>query len=679
MEVGERDACTLVLEVTGLRTEIRSRRQTVHAVDGVSFSVAAGQTVALVGESGCGKSMTGLSIMRLLPRGGQRVAGTIVVAGRDVTTLPDKQMRRVRGNHVSTIFQDSATALNPTLTIGEQIAEAVRIHRGASAVSARARAVEMLEMVGVPSARGRLRSYPHELSGGLRQRVSIAIALVCEPKVVIADEPTTALDVTTQAQILDLLDSLKRRLSMGLLLITHDMGVVAERADNVLVMYAGRIVESASAQDLFRRPRHPYTAALLGSVPHVDLGRAQRLVGIPGAPPDLASPPNGCRFAPRCSRAQAHCRQHDPMLTSGSPEHAYACFFPIVEQRIASQASTDSAKHESDESTADPLVVVAGAVKEYPLSRGLRSGRHRAIKAVSNVSLQVMRGETLGLVGESGCGKSTLARLIVGLEKLNAGSITFNGEPIQTSGRRRRARNQPQLVFQDPYSSMNPRMRIRSVLREPLTAQRRGTRAQQIAAVRDLLISVGLPMKALDMYPHEFSGGQRQRIGLARALALEPELIVADEPVSALDVSVQAQVLNLMVQLQREHSLTYVVISHDLSVLRYMADRIGVMYLGKLVEIGPASRIYDHATHPYTAGLLSALPVPAPSPTPRSALHTIRGEPPSPVDPPSGCRFRTRCERAQDICGELEPPLRKVDANGHLAACHFPLHGVIET
>jgi len=662
-----------------LRTEIRTRRATVHAVDGVSFSVAAGQTVGLVGESGCGKSMTALSIMRLLPRGGRCAADTISVAGRDFRTLPDKQMRHVRGNDISMIFQDSATSLNPTLTIGEQIAEPVRIHLGASAAEARARATKMLQMVGVPSAHERLRAFPHELSGGLRQRVSIALALACEPKVVIADEPTTALDMTTQAQILDLLDSLKHQLNMGLLLITHDMGVIAERADTVLVMYAGRIVESAPTEDLFHRPRHPYTEALLRSVPNVDLGRAQKLDGIPGAPPDLASLPRGCRFAARCSRATDHCRENDPVLTNGSPSHAYACFFPISEERVQTPAAgVVTSEEKPDDSSADVLVMIDHAVKEFPLTGGFRLRGRRSVKAVSDVTLQVLRGETLGLVGESGCGKTTLARLIVGLEELDAGSITMNGEAIQASRRGRRWRNQPQLVFQDPYNSMNPRMRIMSVLREPLIAQRRGTRAQQVAVVRDLLTNVGLPGNVVGLYPHEFSGGQRQRIGLARALALEPELLVADEPVSALDVSVQAQVLNLMMRLKRERSLTYVVISHDLSVVRYLADRIGVMYLGKLVEIGPASRIYEQTAHPYTASLLAALPVPEPSPGPRSTRITIRGELPSPVDPPSGCRFRTRCDRAQEICGQREPPLRKIDAQGHRAACHFPLQEATE-
>ena len=676
----------MLLEVENLRTHIRLRTATVRAVDDVSLTLSAGETLGLVGESGCGKSMTAMSIMRLLPPGGDIVSGSVRLNGRDLLALPGSQMRQVRGNDIAMVFQDPMTSLNPTKTIGDQIAEPLQIHRRQSRKDALQRAVEVLGMVGMPKPAERLRDYPHRLSGGLRQRAMIAMALACEPKLLIADEPTTALDVTIQDQILTLLGHLTDELGMGMLLITHDMGVIASQADRVMVMYAGRIVESGTTGTLFRSARHPYSRALLASIPDLKTDKSKALASIPGLPPDLAHPPAACRFAPRCKHAQALCEQEDPVLRGEDPQHQFACFFPVqsngdqgkaaqvVRPRSASTVASGPSSPSEDERH-DALLVIDHAVKEFAVTRGILQRKTASVKAVSDVSIDVGRGETFGLVGESGCGKTTLGRLIIGLERPTSGTIRFDGEDLsRLRGETLRTRRQHfQLMFQDPYSSLDPRMRVGSILREPLIAQNVGSRKGRERRIRDLLGEVGLGAGAADLYPHEFSGGQRQRIGLARALILEPQLIVADEPVSALDVSIQAQILNLMKRLQSERDLTYVFISHDLSVVRYLADRIGVMYLGKLVEIGAAADVYERPAHPYTAGLLQSVPEPDPARARKDGEAAISGELPSSVNPPSGCRFRTRCPLAQDICAEQEPPMRAFHVPSHQAACHFPL------
>jgi oligopeptide/dipeptide ABC transporter ATP-binding protein len=682
-----RRAAEGVLEVDGLRTQIRMRSSTVTPVDGVSLAVAPGETVGLVGESGCGKSMTAMSIMRLLPPGGRIVGGTVRLAGRDLTALSEREMRQVRGNEVGMIFQDPMTSLNPTKTVGEQIAETVRLHRNATRRAAEARAAEMLDLVGVPKPSERLRTYPHHLSGGLRQRVVIAIALACEPKVLIADEPTTALDVTVQDQILSLLEDLKTRLGMGVLLITHDMGVIAEHADRVLVMYAGEIVEACGTSGLFREMRHPYTQALLESIPELHREGRRTLYSIPGRPPSLSRSFAECRFADRCRYARQRCRDESPKL-EGDEGHRYRCFFPVHGASVSTGAGELAAEDAAPGrklprigESPSPLLRLVDVNKEFAITRGLLQRRVGSVKAVSGVTLEVAKGETLGLVGESGCGKSTLARLIVALESPDSGTIHFDGDDLSAlrGGALRRRRRDLQLVFQDPYSSLDPRMRVSSILREPLVAQRIGSRTEQRARVRELLDQVGLAPAATGLYPHEFSGGQRQRIALARALTVSPSLVVADEPVSALDVSIQSQVLNLMKRLQKEHDLTYIVISHDLPAVRYLADRVGVMYLGKLVEIGPIAEIYERPAHPYTVGLLEAVPSTDHAGKRRDRQASVRGELPSAADPPSGCRFRTRCPRAEAICAEQEPVLRSFNVTSHQAACHFPLQQPLES
>jgi peptide/nickel transport system ATP-binding protein len=677
-----------VLQVSNLTTHIRLTGSVVHAVGNVDLRIAPGEALGLVGESGCGKSMAALSIIGLLPPGGVIVSGSIKLGGRELVGLTKDELRKIRGNEIAMIFQDPLTSLDPTKTIGYQVAEPVRLHKGASRAAAMARATEVLGLVGLPRPAERLGDYPHQLSGGMRQRVMIAMALSCEPRLLIADEPTTALDVTIQAQILELLRDLIDRLGMAMLLITHDMGVIAGHTDRVQVMYAGRMVEVTGTPELFAGMRHPYTRALLASIPRLNQDNRRRLLTIGGLPPDLFRPPAGCRFAPRCDRAVGECQVREPPLTGSTAGHLFSCWHPVEgpadaatkhgasvrPQVVARSTGPDG---ETSAPPVPPLLEARDLVKKFPVTVGAIVPRKGAfVHAVSGVSFTVAAGETLGLVGESGCGKTTIARLAAAIDRPSAGSVLVNGRDLAAlSGRAlRRQRRDLQLVFQDPYSSLDPTMRVGSLIREPLSIQQVGTRRQQQQRVFDLLDEVGLPRSAVERYPHEFSGGQRQRIGLARALTLSPKVIVADEPVSALDVSIRAQVLNLMKRLQADHGLTYIVISHDLAVVRCMADRIGVMYLGKLVEMGPAQDIYQHPAHPYTASLIGTIPVPDPAQARARKNAGIKGELPSPINPPSGCRFRTRCPFARELCAEQEPRLRSFGA-GHIAACHFPLQG----
>ncbi|MGN6867033.1 MAG: dipeptide ABC transporter ATP-binding protein, partial [Solirubrobacteraceae bacterium] len=492
---------------------------------------------------------------------------------------------------------------------------------------------------------------------------------------------------------------------MGIILITHDMGVIAGRTDRVVVMYAGRKVETASTGELFSGVRHPYTEALLASIPKLDQDKSQDLYSIPGLPPDLRFPPRACRFAPRCAFATERCRNEDPPLGGEDPAHPYACFHPrqssavqdtglgasliaVAEKNAALRdaygkeiellvtSAGSGASHVNGSGGSGPILEFQDVFKEFSVTAGaILRRRIGTLHAVSGVGLAVRRGETFGLVGESGCGKTTLGRLGVALDSPTQGRVLFNGVDLAAvkGGAFRALRQDLQFMFQDPYASLDPRMRVKEIISEPLDIARRGSSAERVQTVRRLLDEVGLAHDAMDRYPHEFSGGQRQRLGLARALALNPSVIVADEPVSALDVSIQSQILNLMKRVQTSHGLTYIVISHDLSVVRYLADRIGVMYLGKLVEVGPGNDIYDRPAHPYTAGLLEAIPVPNPEIAgERADKVAVRGELPSPLAPPSGCRFRTRCPRAQDLCARETPVLRPFGPE-HVAACHFPL------
>ncbi|HXW44516.1 MAG TPA: ABC transporter ATP-binding protein [Streptosporangiaceae bacterium] len=682
-----------LLEIADLRTEIRLRDATVRAVDGVSFTVDAGECLGLVGESGCGKTMTARSIVRLLPAGGVIAGGSVRLGGTELTGLPEQEMQRIRGNDVGMVFQDPSSSLNPTMTVGRQIAESVVVHRGADKQAAAARAVEALGLVRMPEPERVAAQYPHELSGGMRQRAMIAAALACEPRLLIADEPTTALDVTIQREILELIDDLRHQLGMAVILVTHDLGVIGGRTDKVAVMYGGRIVEQAATQTVFSFPRHPYTEALFEALPELAGPDSRALYSIPGRPPDLSVPAEGCSFAARCRYAQAWCTSHEPVLVGDHPGHTFACFYPAAAPQASSgdaarpvsawlaPGSALRAPRRAANGTAEqqPLLRVQGLVKDYPVAGGLIRRSAATVSAVADVSLELPAGQTLGLVGESGCGKTTVARLLAGLERPDAGSIVFAGTDLaRLSGRQRRRQGTGiQLMFQDSFASLDPRMRVRSILREPLLIQKAGRRRSHRRQVNRILDEVGLPPDAADRLPREFSGGQRQRLALARALIQRPALIVADEPVSALDVSVQAQILNLMRKLQRQYGLSYLFISHDLSVVRYMSDMIGVMYLGKLVEVGPAELICSAPAHPYTRGLIDAVPVVSTGPEPARQSGGLTGEPPAATDPPSGCRFRTRCPRAQEVCALQEPSLDPHAAAGQLVACHFPLTPVV--
>ena len=670
-----------LLDIRDLHTDIEIRSGVVHALSGVDLHVNPGETLGIVGESGSGKTMTALSLMGLLPPGGSVSSGQIILDGQDLTKLALKEKRKLRGTKVGMIFQDPLTSLNPTMKIGLQVCEPLRVHEKLSKKEALERAVEILKRVGMPRPEVVINNYPHQLSGGMRQRVMIAMALVCKPRILIADEPTTALDVTTQMQILDLIDELRDEYQMGVILITHDLGVVAGHTDRVAVMYAGRIVETAPTKTLFTEPKHRYTSSLMAALPERALAAGTKLFSIPGAPPSLTNLPVGCRFAARCLWATDECRAGYPDL-SGDDAHTFSCFHPVQEgdeSPAALQAKLDTQKN-GDEAGAQQAPLVSSEVlldvkeasREYESAgSGFFKRDKGVVSAVDRVSITVKKGETYGLVGESGCGKSTMGRLIAGLERPSSGAIKLDGRDLATLKGRDAVtiHRDVQMMFQDSYSAMDPRMRIDQILAEPMSIQKTGNARQIAERIMEIIEQVGLTEEILDRYPHEFSGGQLQRIGFARSLTLAPDLIVADEPVSALDVSVQAQVLNLMKDLQAELGLSYLFISHDLAVVQYMADRIGVMYLGRIVEEGPAKEVVENPKHPYTKALIDSIPVPDPEFSHDDRAIKLTGEPPSAVNPPEGCRFRPRCPFAGEEC-KIQPTLTD---ERHRVACHHPL------
>ena len=670
-----------LLDIRDLHTDIEIRSGVVHALSGVDLHVNPGETLGIVGESGSGKTMTALSLMGLLPQGGSVSSGQIILDGQDLTKLALKEKRKLRGTKVGMIFQDPLTSLNPTMKIGLQVCEPLRVHKKLSKKEALERAVEILKRVGMPRPEVVINNYPHQLSGGMRQRVMIAMALVCKPRILIADEPTTALDVTTQMQILDLIDELRDEYQMGVILITHDLGVVAGHTDRVAVMYAGRIVETAPTKTLFTEPKHRYTSSFMAALPERALAAGTKLFSIPGAPPSLTNLPVGCRFAARCLWATDECRAGYPDL-SGDDTHTFSCFHPVQEgdeSPAALQAKLDTQKN-GDEAGAQQAPLVSSKVlldvkeasREYESAgSGFFKRDKGVVSAVDRVSITVKKGETYGLVGESGCGKSTMGRLIAGLERPSGGAIELDGRDLATLKGRDAVtiHRDVQMMFQDSYAAMDPRMRIDQILAEPMSIQKTGNARQIAERIMEIIEQVGLTEEILDRYPHEFSGGQLQRIGFARSLTLAPDLIVADEPVSALDVSVQAQVLNLMKDLQAELGLSYLFISHDLAVVQYMADRIGVMYLGRIVEEGPAKEVVENPKHPYTKALIDSIPVPDPEFSHDDRAIKLTGEPPSAVNPPEGCRFRPRCPFAGEEC-KIQPALTD---ERHRVACHHPL------
>ncbi|WUE12735.1 ABC transporter ATP-binding protein [Nonomuraea sp. NBC_00507] len=661
-----------VLSIHDLIVEFDTPAGVVRAADAVSYDVHPGETLGVVGETGSGKSVTALAALGLLDASNlRRVSGSARLGGADLLSLPEHERRRRLGRDVAMVFQDPISALNPVQRVGDQIAEALRVHDpGLSARAARARVVELLQMVGVPQPDVRYEQYPHQFSGGMCQRAMIAMAIANRPKVLIADEPTTALDVSVQAQILDVLRIAREETGAGVVLITHDLGVIAETADRVCVMYGGRVVETGGVVATFTEPRHPYTAALLGSLPRIDTSAALPRP-IPGRPPDLIDLPAGCAFEPRCpiGGGNAECAQHRPALRDLGGT-ASACHFPDKVAGLLEGGRTEPRAvrvHDSSE----PVLEVRDLAKRFPVRSGV-FGRPKAwVHAVDGVSFRIEPGRTLGLVGESGCGKSTLARMLLRLINASGGQVRIGDRDVGRAHRRelREIRQHAQMVYQDPYASLNPRLTVGDNVAEPLRLHGGLSRAQRRARVVDLFERVGLRREHADRYPSEFSGGQRQRVAIARALALRPRLLILDEPVSALDVSVQAQVLNLLDDLQRESGMAYLFVSHDLSVVRQVADQVAVMYLGAIVEHGPVSRVYGDPRHPYTRSLLASVPVPDPVGRERRRRVPLGGDVPSPMNPPSGCRFRTRCPIAEPTCAEEAPALREV-AGGH-TACHF--------
>ena len=665
------ESASALLEVEDLHVQFLTSRGIVRAVEGLSFHVDPGEIVAIVGESGSGKSVSALSIMRLLPRNTGRIPkGRVTFNGRDLLTLSDEQMREIRGRDISMIFQEPMTSLNPILTIGMQITEPLLIHMGMNAEQARARAVELLGLVGIPDPARRLEQYPHQFSGGMRQRVMIAIGLACNPKLIIADEPTTALDVTIQAQILELMKNLSRKLNIALVVITHNLGVVARYADRVIVMYASRLVEENDADDVFHRPRHPYSMGLLRSVPRLDRPRGAKLETIEGLPPNAAAPPPGCRFAPRCPYKIAICETEPALLrtdTGGlSRCHRHE---EIAEGKIV-WAAADQALQTSISKTGTPLLSVRHLTKHFEVRGGLRAASG-TVRAVQDVSFDILPGETLGLVGESGCGKTTVGRLILRLEDPTDGELRFEGRDLRTASAAdmKAVRRKIQVIFQDPYSSLNPRMTVGQIIGEPLHVYKLvPNRKGENERVAQLLEQVGLRPEMAVRYPHQLSGGQRQRVGIARALAMEPSFIVCDEAVSALDVSIQGQIINLLEDLQRRLGLAYLFIAHDLAVVRHISMRVVVMYFGRVMEVADRDEIYRSPLHPYTKVLLDAAPIPDPTVEKGREPRLIKGELPSHMSPPSGCVFNTRCPIASDECRQVIPPLEE-KRPGHFAAC----------
>jgi peptide/nickel transport system ATP-binding protein len=684
-----------LLSVTGLRVHLPSDRGLVRAIDGIDFSLERGEALGLVGESGSGKTMTALSIMRLLPPTARVLGGQIWFEGEDLLTLTEPEMGKVRGSQIGMTFQDPSTFLNPVMKIGEQVAEAVR--QPGSPASIRQRVAEVLDMVRLPRSRDVAQLYPHELSGGMRQRVLLAIALAANPKLIIADEPTTALDVTIQAQVLDLIRGLQAELGVALILVSHDLGVIAEICSRVCVMYAGEIVEAAAVDELYENPQHPYSQGLLRSTISVHEKR-RILTAMDGAVPDLTAPPDGCRFHPRCPRAlqrclvdappaipvgaddrsAARCWLHDPSTVASSPplEAVAANPGPPGQPRAAGASAAYGlpASLPVEQDQRDPLLRLEGVRKYFHRRSGVLFGKTEITRAVEGINLEIAEGETLALVGESGSGKSTLGRLVLRLIELDQGEIHYRDVDVARANRQQlfNLRREIQMVFQDPFSSLNPRKTVYGTIAQPLELHHVVEKARIPGRVAELLTSVGLvpPSLYADRYPHELSGGQRQRVALARALAPLPKFVVADEPVASLDVSVRAQVLNLMREAREGFKITYLFITHDLGVVRSIADRVAVMYLGQLVEVGPTESIIQSPRHPYTRALLDSTPIANPKLARQRARVTISGEIPSASHPPPGCRFHPRCPVALPICTSLEPSLLPIDAEWS-AACHL--------
>jgi peptide/nickel transport system ATP-binding protein len=682
-----------VLNIDQVSVRFRAGGGTVHALREVSLSVRQHEVLGVVGESGSGKSSLALAVMGLLPPNAT-VSGSISLRGDELVGRSEKAMESVRGARLGIVFQDPLASLNPVYTVGYQIAEALLAHQQISKAAAHRRAVELLDLVGISNPERRSAAYPHEFSGGMRQRAVIAIAIANEPDVLILDEPTTALDVTIQAQVLQALSAVRATTDAAQLLITHDLGVIAGQADRVVVLYAGRVVETAQVDELFAAPAMPYTLGLLGSLPRLANDARGRLTPIPGSPPSLLRVDGGCPFAPRCPAAQDICRSEEPSLRPVTATgHLAACHFASdIRGRppeelfpplgLARALTSDPARPAATAVNRLTILQARNVVKHFPARggrRGLRPG-HDVVHAVCGVDLDLVAGETTALVGESGSGKSTLGRLLMNLLPPTSGEIAFRGaSTLHIRGDElRRFRRATQLVFQDPTASLDPRMTAADLIAEPLRLGGAGQRTR-LARAEELIQAVGLRTAHLRRYPHEFSGGQRQRVSIARALSTSPELMILDEPVSSLDVSAQAGIINLLQDLQDTLKLSYLLISHDIALVNHVATRVAVMYLGRIVEVGERQHIFSRPAHPYTHALISAVPVPDPGLERQRPRRPITGDIPNPVDPPSGCRFRTRCPRfaseltdaEQAKCRQETPQLIRRDTEQPVA-CHFP-------
>lgn len=677
-----------VVSVRDLHVHFPSEAGSVHAVRGVDFDLHPGRVLGIVGESGSGKSVTSLALMGLLTENA-RVTGSITYQGKELLGLSDAQMSKHRGSDIAMVFQDPLSSLTPVFTVGDQIVEALLAHQSMSKKAARERAIELLEIVGIPSPRTRVDAYPHEFSGGMRQRVVIAIAIANNPRVIIADEPTTALDVTIQAQILDVLKVAQRETGAAVVMITHDLGVVAGIADDVMVMYAGRPVEKGTVDEVFYHPRMPYTLGLLGSVPRVDRKEKASLVPIEGNPPNLINEPTGCPFAPRCPLVEERCVNGEPELVSVGVGHLAACVRHAHLSDI--EGATDvfptppvahSSLQDIPREQRETFLAVEDLHKHFPLMKGTLFKRQVGdVKAVDGVTFDLREGECLAIVGESGCGKSTTLLEIMEMSPTVRGTIVVLGRSVASLQKKAEVtalRRNVQLVFQDPMGALDPRFTVYEIISEPLKAF--GVpEADRQRRTRELMATVGLEPDHLNRFPTQFSGGQRQRIGIARALALNPKVIVLDEPVSALDVSVQAGVINLLDRLKAELGISYLFVAHDLAVVRHISDRVAVMYLGKFVEIGDVDEVFDNPTHPYTRALLSAIPIPDPAGERTRARILLKGDLPSPLDRPVGCDFASRCpvlatlgEAEAERCRTAEPPLEQVGHGDHRQACFYP-------
>ena len=663
-----------LLEIKNLSTVFHQQEGLVRAVDDASLFVDEGEIISIVGESGSGKSVSMMSLLKLIKMPpGEIVGGEALFEGRDILKLDPKseEIRKVRGGKISMIFQEPMTSLNPVLTVGQQIQESIMLHLGYSKKKARVRAIELLEQVGIPDGESRINYYPTQFSGGMRQRIMIAMAMSSNPKVLIADEATTALDVTIQEQILELLRSIVKQTKTALIIITHDLSIVARYAERIYVMYSGKVVENGESEELFSSPAHPYTIGLLNAIPHLDGDKSRRLASIEGLPPNAFEKDNRCPFLSRCPYAFDKCEKQDaPKLAEISNMHETACY--LDPEKLNKENVVQTEKQEIDKEISDQAILELKSVQKYfPVYKGIARKKIAEVKALDDVSFSIYKGETLGLVGESGCGKTTLAKTILRLYDLTGGELYFNGENIANLKERKLGslRKQVQFIFQDPFGSLDPRQTAGSIVGESIKAHKLAkTKAEYDSKVDELLCAVGLNPRLKDRVPHEFSGGQRQRLAIASALASSPSFVICDEPISALDVSIQAQIINLLIDLQKERGLTYLFIAHDLSVVRHISDRILVMYLGRVMEISPWNELYEKPLHPYTKALLSAIPIPNPTVEKKRERIVLEGEVPSLINRPSGCVFNTRCPNATERCRQEVPKMQDY-GGGHMAAC----------